>query len=157
MFMEPIPIEPPPAVLAAVVGLAVGLLWIHRITSPGEDPDRPVFRYRAGGAGPLRPPTRRRLARPKLPDPVWRRLTVRWFVTRLEFAVAVVCAALAATPFWLPAFVGYSPRPMFTGPDWGTLLAAAGIVGCLVGLIWMIRIAREPAETSRPVWRSRDD
>jgi hypothetical protein len=81
-------------------------------------------------------------------------MTVRWLVTRFELGIAVISAAIPVA-LWM---VG-PPRTsaMFTGSDLSTPLAVSGTVGCLVGLAWMIRIAREPADRGRSVWRSGDD
>ena len=157
MFMGPMYIQPPPIVYlvtaAAALGMVVGLFWIHRIGGQGDDEGRPIFRYRAEGRPRPRPPERRRFARPSLPDAIRRRTTIRWLATRLELAIAVACAAISVA-LWM---VGpHTTSALFLGPDWGTPLAIVGIAGYLVGLAWMIRIAREPAETGHTVWRSRD-
>ena len=158
MFMGPMFFEPPPVVYlvlgAAVLGVLVGLLWIHRIAGLGDDPGRPIFRYQDDREPRPRPPQRRRIARPRLPEAIRRRMTIRWLVTRFELGIAVVCAAIVVA-LWLVGPPTMSGDRF--GPDLTTPLAAAGTVGCLVGLAWMIRIAREPADTGPPVWRSRDD
>jgi hypothetical protein len=157
-------IDQPPVVdlllAIALVGLLVGLIWLHRITGLDADSGRSIFRYREPGAF-------RRLAElldlvpslalpsvPVLPTPIRRRLTIRWLVTRVELAVGVVGVAVAASPFWLTA---YRSSPMLLGPDWSTILAIAGTVGAIVGLAWLIRIARPPAEAGPTIWRSLQD
>ena len=140
---------------AAALGMVVGLFWIHRIGGQGDDEGRPIFRYRAEGRPRPRPPERRRFARPSLPDAIRRRTTIRWLATRLELAIAVACAAIPVA-LWMVGLPRTSAMFMGPGPDLGTPLAVAGTVGCLVGLAWMIRIARGPAGTGRTVWRSRD-
>ena len=160
-FMEPIALDwrivadlPLPM---AAVGLLVALVWIHRITGLDGDPGPSIFRDR-DERGPvlaelcdltlglsLPIPSR------PVPSPIRRRLTVRWLVTRLEFAIASLGTAIVAAA-WL---VRPSTTVMSAGPDMPVAVAATA--GCLVGLAWMIRIAREPAETGPSIWRSEHD
>lgn len=153
-------VEPPPVVHlllgAAVLGVVVGLLWIHRIGGAGEDRGRPIFRYQGDREPRRRPPQRRRFARPRLPDAIRRRTTRRWLVTRLELAVGVVSVVLAAAPTWLRAFGGYIPRPMLASP-WFDLLPILGLAGAVIGLVWMLRIAWHDPEARPSIWRSYRD
>lgn len=73
--------------------------------------------------------------------------TGAWYWTRLELAIGVGAVALAALILLLtPAQVhGHAAQE---------LVPAAGFVGLLVGLAWMIRIFRGPRDEPRP-WRSR--
>jgi hypothetical protein len=168
MFMEPMYLDRPPVVdlllVIAVVGFAVGLIWLHRIGGLGEDPGPSIFRYRDQGTfrrlaksldvAPSLPIPSLRLPSLRLPSPIRRRQTIRWLVTRLELGVGVMGLAVAASPFWLPVQrSGY----MFSDPDWGMLISIAGTVGCLIGLVWMTRIVRRPAEAGPSIWRSQHD
>jgi hypothetical protein len=163
MFMGPMSFDRPPIVdllfAMSVVGMLVGLIWLHRITGLGADPGRSIFRYRDRDAfwrltelldlmASLRLPSLR------VPKPIRRRLTVRWLVTRLELALAVACLALAASPLWLSQA---QMLPMAFGSDLALMLGAAGTAGCTIGLVWMIRIARRPAESGRTIWRAIQD
>lgn len=165
MFMEPMYIDQPPVVdlllAIALVGFVVGLIWLRRITGLDEDPGRSIFRYRDQGAFrrlaellDLAPNLR--LPSLTLPSPIRRRLTFRWLVTRLELVVGVLCVAIAASPIWLAGWLGRS-GVMLSGSDWATLLVAAGTVGSMVGLAWMIRIAWRPADPGPSIWRSQHD
>jgi len=161
--MEPMFLDPPlimELLLAmAVVGFLVGLVWIHRISGLDEDPGPSIFRDRDERdrlLAELRDLTLG-LSLPipsgPVPSPIRRRLTVRWLVTRLELAIASLGTAIVVAA-WL---VRPSTTVMSSSPDWSTALAVAGTVGCLIGLAWMIRIAREPADTGRPIWCSLQD
>jgi hypothetical protein len=164
--MEPMFLGRPPIadllLATSVVGLLVGLLWILRITNLDEGSDRSIFRYRdQGGLRRLTelldlvPSLLTPIPSLRLPMPIRRRLTARWLVTRLELALGVlsVIAAIA-----LPLVVGPSQTPlMVDGPGWISLLTIVGTAGCVVGLVWMLRIARRPAETGPSIWRARRD
>ena len=162
--MEPMFVDGPPILglllALSAVGMVVGFIWLHRISGLDADPGRSIFRYREPG-------TFRRLAElfdlvpslplpsvPVLPLAIRRRLTIRWLMTRVELAMGVVAVAVAASPLWLTA---HRSSPMILGPDWSTILAIAGTVGTIVGLVWMIRIARRPAEAGQTIWRSLQD
>lgn len=74
--------------------------------------------------------------------------------------IAVAVLAILVTIFLFIAASG-GPTPMFsTPPDfWGlpvnVVLPAAGIVGAIIGLAWMIRIHRADPEPDQHAWRYR--
>jgi hypothetical protein len=80
--------------------------------------------------------------------------TWRYYVIRAELAVSIFCLLL---PVFLvlgqPTFLS-DPRPPrpFGLVD---LLAPAGYLGMIIGLVWMIRIFRGPPDDVPP-WRYRD-
>jgi hypothetical protein len=75
------------------------------------------------------------------------RRTPAWYWTRLELVIGVAFVVLAGVSFLFPpVFIG--------GPEPQRLGAAAGFLGTLVGLAWMIRIARGPRDEP-PAWRYR--
>jgi hypothetical protein len=165
-FMEPMFLGRPPIVdlllAMSVIGMVVGLIWIHRITNLDEGSDRSIFRYRDQGAlghltelRDLVPSLWLPIPRLRVPMPIRRRLTARWLVTRLELALGVlsVTVAVALSLLLMPT----QRFPMFGGPDWTSLLAIAGTAGCVVGLVWMLRIAGRPAETGPSIWRAHRD
>lgn len=164
-FMEPMALDwrivADLPVAMAGVGLLVGLIWIRRITGLGEDPGPSIFRDRDEGdllLAELRDLTLG-LSVPipggPLPSPIRKRLTARWLVTRIELTVAMVSIVLAASSFWLPGPL--VSRPMLNGSDLGGPLALVGTAGCVVGLVWMIRIARRPGDAGPTIWRSQRD
>jgi hypothetical protein len=139
-------------IAAAVLAFLVGLDWLDRIGGLGDDPGRPIFRYRREDPPRPGPPQRRRPAWPSLPDPIGRRATIRWLVTRLELTIAILCTAIAGT-LWL---IGpLRTLVMTTEPDLSALLAMVGLGGCLIGLVWMLLHRADP-DTGPSIWRSRD-
>jgi len=69
-------------------------------------------------------------------------------------AQGYLSVAFAASPIGLPAS---QSGAISVDPDLSTLLAMAGTAGCIVGLAWMTRISRRPAETGPAIWRSQHD
>jgi hypothetical protein len=168
MWFEPMFLHEPsilgvplPFVILAVggVGALIGLLWIHRITGPDEDPGRSIFRDREPGVGwhltELLDLVHGLLAVGiALPMPIRRRLTVRWLVTRLELGAAI--AGVAVASLGLSSMIGLD-RPTIPGPDWVLVLAMAGTAGAIAGTIWMFRIAYSEPASNLSIWRTRDD
>lgn len=72
-------------------------------------------------------------------------------IARRELAFAVLLIVAAAF-VWVASPVGFSP--MFT-PWWHDWLAPAGLIGVLIGLVWMIRIYRADPEPDQRAWRYR--
>jgi hypothetical protein len=78
-------------------------------------------------------------------------------------AIAIACIAIGLTAFGFLAAPGDMGPPMFSGPPYllglpaDVVLAAIGIVGPVVGLVWMIRIHRADPEPDQHAWRYRRD
>ena len=154
MFAGPIAEDPGPvAVLLvgiAILGPVVGIHLVRRLSDPG-----PLAR------GEARWRYRSRPAREQLAATISALVssrTIGWWTTRLEFAVAIAFAMLAAAIAVLAA--PWDPLTGYDGPP--RLLvwlagSAAGAVGILVGLAWMVRIYRAPLRfDSSASWRYRD-
>jgi hypothetical protein len=76
-----------------------------------------------------------------------------WLLVRLELTIAFV-APLAAG-FWYVAAPGSSgglrePSLIEQYAPW------AGVVGLIVGLVWIVRLSRSDPDAGEPEWRYRD-
>ena len=85
--------------------------------------------------------------------------TWRWWVTRLELAIGIGLVVLGLGLLFgvvLPSMsqVTFDSRPREWGPATLALLAA-GVLGLVAGLVWMVRIFRGPRDEPPP-WRYRD-
>ena len=83
------------------------------------------------------------------------RRTRGWWLIRLEFAIALAGLLL----LW-PAVNSLShpfgnERIEWFGLPSGLVLAILGVIGLVVGFVWMTRIARGPRDEP-PAWRYRD-
>jgi hypothetical protein len=78
------------------------------------------------------------------------RRTAGWYLTRLLLAIGIAAFLFAG---WLFLF---EPVTMGGGPRLSEQpVPLAGLVGIVVGLVWMIRIFRGPRDEPPP-WRYRD-
>jgi hypothetical protein len=74
---------------------------------------------------------------------------------RTELALAIAAPVVAAF-LWVAA-PGTMGGGMFYGaPLIVTLFPLTGVVGFIVGLIWIIRLSRPDPEAGEPSWRYRD-
>jgi hypothetical protein len=85
------------------------------------------------------------VSRADLPEVVTRR-TPAWYWTRLELAIGVGLVLLVGLNLLFP--------PVFVGGRAQECWGAAGFLGMVVGLAWMIRIFRGPRDEP-PRWRYR--
>jgi hypothetical protein len=77
--------------------------------------------------------------------------TGAWYWTRLELAIGVFPVAYTGSLILFPpAFLGFH-----RDPPWMVALPFVGLAGMLVGLAWMLRIARGTGDEPPP-WRYRD-
>ena len=110
-----------------ILGMAVGFLWIRRITSGEEDLGSSFWRsHPHGGQGS-------RL-------PFWpgnEQTTLHWFATRAWIAVALgsVVAAFAG-----PIVLTRWERPLEESAALAAALWVAAIIAAIVGTFWMLRI-----------------
>ena len=105
-FMEPMFIDQPPVVdllhLISLIGFAVGLVWLRRISGLDEDPGPTIFRYRDEGAARRHRAAQRDLAGGlELPSSIRRRMTLRWLITRFELGIAVASDCSSCRPMAL--------------------------------------------------------
>ena len=72
---------------------------------------------------------------------------------RTMIAMAVLAiAATALVTLATPQFI----EPMFLEPPvWSNVFTAIGLVGPIVGLVWMVRIYRADPEPDQSAWRYR--
>jgi hypothetical protein len=140
VFMTLIPLA------GSVVGLVGMVIAMRRILPPDDVSARWRYREPALDVGVVkgyRPPWRWDGPRGKA---VARAMIV--FAVLLPLAVLI---ALVARP-------GHIGGGMFDAPPWyaAAMPWAAGAIGYLVGLGWMIRIYRADPEPVQPIWRYRD-
>jgi hypothetical protein len=126
-------------VLLPVIGLIVGFVWVRRITTLGEDPDRSFARFneRIG----------RRWWIPRArPVP-----TRGWMLTRgaILIGVGAVALALVGPQVFGNWNLASEKRPL------AILMWIAAILAAVGGTAWMIRIAVRGPEDGAPGWRSR--
>ena len=124
--------------LLAAIGMLVGFVWVHRITSMGEDPDRSFSRLsgRVGGS---------RLA--DLPDIPTR----GWLLTRGAILIGVGAVAFALVG---PQVMGRWD-PAFEAGGIAVVMWTFAVLAAAVGTAWMIRIAVRVPDDGAPAWRSR--
>ncbi len=83
-----------------------------------------------------------------------RRLHRARVLIRAEFAIAVAIPVIAG--FLLVAAPGFTGGGIWEPPLYVTLLPWAGVVGWIVGIVWMIRLSRPDSEPGERSWRYRD-
>jgi hypothetical protein len=82
-----------------------------------------------------------------------RRLDRARFAVHAEIAIGVAVALL--TWFWFVASPDYF-RPMFYQESLEQLRPWIALGGPVIGLAWMVRLARPDPEPDEPTWRFRD-
>ena len=83
-----------------------------------------------------------------------RRLQNARFLIRAELTIAIAGPLIAA--FLYVAAPG-TTGPMFSEPPrYVALLPWAGVVGWIVGIVWMVRLSRTDPEPGERSWRYRD-
>ena len=127
--------------MVAAVGIVIGLIWLRRISSLGEDPDRSFSRLRSQHGGGSRLPD---VPLPEVP-------TLGWVLTRGAIVIGACATVFAAIgPLvmgrWIPAW----DAGVIAGAVWLAAIAAA-----TVGTAWMVRIAVRTPEDGAPPWRFR--
>ena len=142
MFLNPDGPSPLQLLLiVAAVGIVIGFIWLRRISSLGEDPDRSFSRLRGQHGGGSRLPD---VPLPKVP-------TLRWLLTRGAIAIGVGTMVFAAIG---PLLMGR----WIPGWDAGVIAVAvwlAGIAAATIGTAWMVHIAVRTPEDGAPPWRFR--
>jgi hypothetical protein len=84
-----------------------------------------------------------------------RRPTWRWLVTRFELAIAGICALVPVSIIaCAPHFSGGIASSVM-GVELRDALLIGGQLAMLVGLTWMVRIARGPEDGRPSIWRYR--
>jgi hypothetical protein len=79
-----------------------------------------------------------------------------WLLVRLELAIAFVAPLVVglgylAAPGNMGEGLGPAPSPsLFEFVPW------AGVVGLIVGLVWIVRLSRSDPDAGEPEWRYRD-
>lgn len=74
-------------------------------------------------------------------------------IGRAMIALAVMFVFLGV--FLFVAAPGYMGGPMTRVPFWYDALPVLGVVGIVVGLVWMVRIHRADPEPDQHAWRYR--
>jgi uncharacterized membrane protein len=82
--------------------------------------------------------------------------TWRWWMTRIELAIGMVAVVVGVSivPMTLPSYIGAPFLEPVVPRPWGLLIVLGALVGLVVGLVWMMRIAEVPTHESPP-WRYR--
>ena len=142
MFLNPG--GPPWSLVAlgiAIVGIGIGVLWIWRIASMGEDPNRSFSRLNRRRSG-----TRM----PSIPA-LHRHPTAGWLLTRGAIAIGggSIVAAVAA-----PLVIRRWDHALELGPV-AMIVWLAAIAAAVIGTIWMTWIALRTPEDGRRTWRYR--
>ena len=129
MFLNPGSGIPPQVIVLAIgiVGMAIGFLWIRRITSLDEDPGSSFRRaHPHDGKGS------------RLPSwPTDEQATLGWMATRALIVIAIgsVLAAVAG-----PIVLTRWERPFEESAGLAAALWVAAIMAAIVGTWWMLRI-----------------
>jgi hypothetical protein len=77
------------------------------------------------------------------------------FLIRAELTLAIAVPVIAG--FMWVAAPGTMVEPMFINvPLFVTLLPLVGVVGFIVGIVWMLRLSRPDPEAGERSWRYRD-
>ena len=123
--------------LLALGGLLVGVAWIRELSDTIERADDEHWRFRRMSDLEHR---RRRLRRAHI-------------LIRVELAIAVAAPLVAAFLYVAaPGFTGGTREPWLIE----RLLPWAAVAGVIVGLAWMIRLARPEPEGGERTWRFHD-
>ena len=137
MFLAPVEGIPPQLLIFAIglAGTVVGFLWMRRITSIDEGPSQ--FRYQRvrGVEAPRFDPLRR----------------ARWG-RRIARLMAVGTSGFVVLMFFV---VAPSISIRVAGPPISVQLSVAGLVGLVMGLVWMWRIVLDLNEQDPNAWRYR--
>ena len=142
MFLNPTDGIPPQVILLGigVVGSIVGILWMRRIASFGEDLDASFWRsHPRGGRGSILPAMRH--------PPTW-----RWIALRLGMVVALGSVVVSIAG---PVLLQRWEAPLDRYLPLAAALWAIAVVAALVGTAWMLRIAQGDADGDASRWRSR--
>jgi len=123
----------------ATIGFIVGSLWLRRIATLDEDPDRSFTRLSGRRGGGSRLPDA-----PGIPMRGW--LLTRGAIVIGLGAIAFAVVAPQIMRRWNPAF---------EAGGIAILLWILAILAAVVGTAWMIRIAVRGPEDGAPGWRSR--
>ena len=138
----------------ALLGLALGVLWMIRINSANPEPDQRLWRYRNAQAVPVDRLIRSRHEPRRMPDGRRGRRIARGLLLIAGFAILVV------QPFVFIAMPGVFGS-VSGGPSdgiWryaGLAVAVLGLAMQLGGLAWMWRIYRADPEPDQRIWRYR--
>jgi hypothetical protein len=143
----------------AAIGTIVGTLWLRRIAGPDPDKEPSFWRYRQ--VDKVRRPSKVQWL-PTAGDALMDlnefmaesnararrgRAAGRWMI----FGVLVVLAFMVFVWIASPNFIGgYDAGPL------ALTVPAIGVVGLVVGFIWMVRIFRADPEPKTNGWRYRD-
>jgi hypothetical protein len=125
--------------LIGVVGPIVGLVWMIRIHRADPEPDQHAWRYRSHDRRAIVHITRSQ----------WARLTAAGVMV-LAVPVAALAILIAA-----PGSFRASLIELLTGSL--PIAPLIGVVGLIVGVAWLIRIARDEPEPDQQDWRYRRD
>ena len=129
MFLDADTGIPPMAIVLAVgiTGMAIGFLWIRRITAGDEDLGSSFWRSHPGGGRGSRLPS----------WPGDEQTTLHWVATHAWIAVAIasVVAAVAG-----PIVLTRWERPLEESAVLAGALWVAAIMAAIVGTLWMLRI-----------------
>jgi hypothetical protein len=125
--------------LIAAVGLLVGFVWLRRISSLDEDPDRSFTRLSGRRGGGSRLPDA-----PGIP-------TRGWLLTRGAIVIGLGAIAFAV----VGPQVMRRWNPAFEAGGIAILIWILAILAAVVGTGWMIRIAIRGPEDGPQAWRSR--
>ena len=125
--------------LITVIGFVVGVVWLRRIATLDEDPDRSFTRLSGRRGGGSRLPDA-----PGIP-------TGRWVLTRGAIVIGLGAIAFAVVgPQIMRRW-----NPAFEAGGIAILLWSLAVLAAVVGTAWMIRIAVRGPEDGAPGWRSR--
>jgi len=84
--------------------------------------------------------------------------TWRWLATRLELGLGAVCLVIGPVLVFVApgSHAMFLSDPSFLGVPLGDALLAMGCLGMIIGMLWMLRIARRSPEDGGPtIWRYR--
>lgn len=124
--------------VAAIVAMAIGIVWLRRIATLDDFSDRSFWRsQREGGWGSWLPTT------PEIP-------TGRWVVTRAEMSIAVVALAAAVGG---PIVLTRWDRPLALAPELAVVFWLVAVASAAAGTGWILRIARRGPEAGPSAWR----
>lgn len=84
-----------------------------------------------------------------------RRLRRAHELIRLELVIAFAVPLLAGF-LWVAAPAGFGGGMFYEPPLIELILPWAGIVGVIVGIVWMVRLSRPDPEAGERTWRYRD-
>lgn len=144
-----------------IVGVVVGLVWMIRIYRADPEPDQHAWRYRSRDHDVDRDLAAARLAMLDVDPDHAGGLTPgqrgRWIGRAM---IAGACVAIASVAY-LYVEITSGTSPMFrTPPDLfglpvADVVAMAGLLGAIVGMLLMVRIHRADPEPDQHAWRYR--